>query len=46
MSTNSLTNIDWSSPETIGIVVVVAVIIAGAGYLLWAWNTKTGPFGN
>ncbi|MDD3607344.1 MAG: hypothetical protein PHQ20_00910 [Candidatus Moranbacteria bacterium] len=42
MSTNFLTNIDWSSPTTIGIGIVV--VIAVAGYLWWAWSEKKWPF--
>jgi len=44
MSTNFLTNINWSSPTTIGIGIGVVVVIAVAGYLIWAWQEKKWPF--
>ena len=44
MSTNFLTNIDWSSPTTIGIGIGIAVVIAIVGYLIWAWEGKKPPF--
>lgn len=40
MSTNFLTNINWSSPTTIGIGIGIVVVIAVAGYLIWAWQEK------
>jgi len=46
MSTNFLTNIDWTSPTTMGIGVGVVVIIVIAGYLVWAWQEKKTPFDN
>ena len=44
MGTNFLTNIDWSSPTTIGIGIVIVVVVAVAGYLIWAWSEKKWPF--
>lgn len=44
MSTNFLTNINWSSPTTIGIGIGIVVVIAVAGYLIWAWSEKKWPF--
>jgi hypothetical protein len=40
MSTNFLTNINWSSPTTIGIGIGIVVVIAVAGYLIWTWQEK------
>jgi len=40
-----LTNIDWSSSATIGIIIGVVVVLGIAGYLLWAWSEKKWPFG-
>ncbi|MFA5777881.1 MAG: hypothetical protein WC870_00055 [Candidatus Paceibacterota bacterium] len=45
MSTNFLTNIDWSSPTTIWIGVGIVAVVAVVGYLIWAWVEKKGPFG-
>jgi len=45
MGTNFLTNIDWSSPTTIGIGIAIIVIIGVGGYLWWAWSEKKWPFG-
>jgi len=45
MSTNFLTNINWSSPTTIGIGIGIVVVVAVAGYLIWAWSEKKWPFG-
>jgi len=39
-----LTDISWSSPTTIGIIVGVVVILAIAGYLYWAWSENKWPF--
>lgn len=44
MSTNLLTNIDWSNPMTIGITAGVIVILGVSGYLWWAWSKKQWPF--
>ena len=33
-----LTNIDWSSPLTIGIIIGIAVILGVGGYLYWNWS--------
>ncbi|MDD3608040.1 MAG: hypothetical protein PHQ20_04625 [Candidatus Moranbacteria bacterium] len=44
MSTNFLTNIDWSNPTTIVIGIGIVVAIAVAGYLWWAWSEKKWPF--
>jgi hypothetical protein len=44
MQTNFLTNINWSSPTTIGIVIGVIVVIVIVGYLIWAWTAKKPPF--
>ncbi|PKL72704.1 hypothetical protein CVV26_00350 [Candidatus Kuenenbacteria bacterium HGW-Kuenenbacteria-1] len=41
MPTNFLTNIDWSSPTTIGIAIIA--VIAIGGYLWWAWSEKSHP---
>jgi hypothetical protein len=46
MSTNFLTNIDWTSPMTIGIGIGIIAVIAIAGYLVWAWQEKKPPFDN
>lgn len=45
MPTDFLANIDWSSPTTIGIVIGIVVVVAVAGYLVWAWSEKKWPFG-
>jgi hypothetical protein len=45
MSINFLTNINWSSPTTIGIGIGVIVIVAVGSYLYWAWSEKKWPFG-
>jgi len=45
MGTNFLTNIDWSSPTTIGIGIAIIAVIAVGGYLWWAWSEKKPPFG-
>ena len=42
MGTNFLTNIDWSSPTTIGIGIAIIAVIAIGGYLWWAWSEKSG----
>lgn len=39
-----ITNIDWSSPITIGITIGVIVVIGAGVYLWWAWSTKQWPF--
>ncbi|HRY59789.1 MAG TPA: hypothetical protein P5096_00150 [Patescibacteria group bacterium] len=39
-----LSNINWSSPTTIVIEVAIVVVIAAAGYLIWAWKSKQWPF--
>lgn len=44
MSTNSLTNVSWTDPTTIGIGMGIIVVIAVAGYLWWAWSEKKWPF--
>ncbi len=41
---NFLTNIDWSSPMTIGIGIGAVVVIVIIGYLLWAYSEKKPPF--
>jgi len=45
METDFLTNIDWSSPTTIGIGIAIIAIIVIGGYLCWAWSNKKWPFG-
>ena len=35
-----LTNIDWSSPITIGVVVVVAIVVGVGGYYGWIQSQK------
>jgi hypothetical protein len=44
MGTNFPTNIDWSSPTTIGIGITIIAVIAIGGYLGWAWSEKKPPF--
>jgi len=44
MPTNFLSNINWSSPTTIGIGIGIVVAVAIAGYLVWAWQEKKPPF--
>jgi len=46
MSTNFLSNINWSSPTTIGIGIGIVAVIVIAGYLIWAWQEKKPPFDN
>jgi len=46
MGTNFLTNIDWSSPTTIGIGIAIIAVIAIGGYLWWAWSEKSGRLVN
>jgi len=41
MPTNFLSNIDWSSPTTIGIGIAIIAVIAIGGYLWWAWSEKS-----
>jgi hypothetical protein len=41
---NFLTNIDWSSPATIGIGVGIIVAAVVVSYLYWAWTEKKFPF--
>ena len=44
MPTNFLSNIDWSSPTTIGIGIAIIAVIAIGGYLWWVWSEKKPPF--
>ncbi len=44
MQSNSLANINWSDPTTIGITIAIIVVIAIGGYLWWAWSEKKPPF--
>lgn len=39
-----LTSISWTDPKTIAIVVGIVVVVAVAGYALYAWQTKHWPF--
>jgi len=39
-----LTNIDWSSPTTIGITVGIVIVVAVIGYLVWARSEGKKPF--
>jgi len=39
-----LTNIDWSSPTTIGITIGIVVVVAVIGYFVWAWSEGKKPF--
>ena len=42
--TNSLTNINWSDPMAIGIIVGIVAVLAAGGYSYWAWSEKKWPF--
>lgn len=44
MSTSLLTNIDWTSPMTIGIGIGIIAVIAIVGYLTWAYQSRQWPF--
>jgi hypothetical protein len=44
MPTNLLTNIDWTSPATIGVGIGIIAVIAIVGYLAWAYQSKQWPF--
>lgn len=37
---NFMTNIDWTNPATIGIIVGVVVVLGAGGYFGWAWSKK------
>ncbi len=41
---NFITNINWSSPMTIGITIGAVALIAVGGYIYWAWSKNQWPF--
>ena len=41
---NFITNIDWSNPMTIGVIIGTIALLAVGGYLYWAWSEKQWPF--